>query len=283
MSVQDLAAAMGKPLLVLPAWVLKVALGVAKPLGLSRYGPEQVRFLQYRPVLDNSALKERFGYTPGTDLGAGLRALASMGAAMRTAVITGGGGGLGRALAAGLQARGWFCALLDLPGGFGALKEGAQQSLHARDVTDPEQVAATVAGLRAVRPSLDLAVYNAGVTLIAPFAAMDPAAHRRAFEINYWGAVNLAAALLPDLRAARGTHLAITSVAGFAPLKHRTAYAASKHAMTGFFTSLRGEEGAARRPRRACRTVLRGHQSRCRIRRQAASGDRGRRRTGSTR
>ena len=64
MSVQELAAAIGKPLMVLPAWLLKAALGVARPLGLSRYGPEQVRFLQYRPVLDNTALKERFGYTP---------------------------------------------------------------------------------------------------------------------------------------------------------------------------------------------------------------------------
>ena len=163
---------------------------------------------------------------------------------MKTVVITGGGGGLGQALARGLQARGWFTALLDLPGGFGALTATPGQSLHPCDVTDPAQVAATVAALRAARPSLDLAVYNAGVTLIAPFAQMDPAAHRRAFEINYWGAVHLAAALLPDLRAARGTHLAVTSVAGFAPLKHRTAYAASKHAMTGFFTSLRGEEAA---------------------------------------
>jgi NAD(P)-dependent dehydrogenase (short-subunit alcohol dehydrogenase family) len=165
-----------------------------------------------------------------------------MNGAGKTAVITGGGGGLGQALARALQARGWHTALLDLPGGFGDLPETPGQSLHACDVTDAAQVAATVAGLRATRPSLDLAVYNAGVTLIAPFAGMDPAAHRRTFEINYWGAVHLAAALLPDLRAARGTHLAITSVAGFAPLKHRTAYAASKHALTGFFTSLRGEE-----------------------------------------
>ncbi len=163
---------------------------------------------------------------------------------MKTAVITGGGGGLGRALATDLQARGWFCALIDLPGGFGALQPGAQQSLHPCDVTDPAQVAQAVAAIRAARPSLDLAIYNAGVTLIAPFAGMDAAAHRRAFEINYWGAVHLAAELLADLRAARGTHLAITSVAGFAPLKHRTAYAASKHAMTGFFTSLRSEEAA---------------------------------------
>lgn len=64
MTIDDLARAMGKPVLRLPAWVLKAALGVAKPLGLSRYGPEQVRFLQYRPVLANDALKRQFGYTP---------------------------------------------------------------------------------------------------------------------------------------------------------------------------------------------------------------------------
>ncbi|MDE4190586.1 SDR family oxidoreductase [Phaeobacter gallaeciensis] len=64
MGVTDLAQALGKPVLRLPAWALKAALALAKPLGLSQYGPEQVRFLQYRPVLDNSALKRDFGYTP---------------------------------------------------------------------------------------------------------------------------------------------------------------------------------------------------------------------------
>jgi UDP-glucose 4-epimerase len=64
LSVHELAELLGKPVMSLPAWVLKAALGVARPLGLSRYGPEQVRFLQYRPVLDNTALKTRFGYTP---------------------------------------------------------------------------------------------------------------------------------------------------------------------------------------------------------------------------
>ena len=62
--VHELARALGKPVMALPAWVLKAALGIARPLGVSRYGPEQVRFLQYRPVLDNSALKTVFGYTP---------------------------------------------------------------------------------------------------------------------------------------------------------------------------------------------------------------------------
>lgn len=64
LSVQDLANALGKPVMALPAWALKAALGVARPLGLTRYGPEQVRFLQYRPVLDNTALKTVFGYRP---------------------------------------------------------------------------------------------------------------------------------------------------------------------------------------------------------------------------
>ena len=64
LSVDTLAATLGKPVLRVPAWVLKAALGVAKPLGLSQYGPEQVRFLQYRPVLNNNRLKQVFGYTP---------------------------------------------------------------------------------------------------------------------------------------------------------------------------------------------------------------------------
>lgn len=64
LSVDALAATLGKPVLRLPAWVLKAALGVARPLGLSQYGPEQVRFLQYRPVLNNTRLKQVFGYTP---------------------------------------------------------------------------------------------------------------------------------------------------------------------------------------------------------------------------
>ncbi|SFR50882.1 SDR family oxidoreductase [Litoreibacter janthinus] len=64
LGLPDLAKAMGKPLRQLPAWLIEAALRVAKPLGLARYGPEQVRFLKYRPVLDNTALKQDFGYTP---------------------------------------------------------------------------------------------------------------------------------------------------------------------------------------------------------------------------
>ncbi|WP_158964493.1 SDR family oxidoreductase [Chachezhania sediminis] len=64
LSVTELAAMLGKPVLHLPAFALKAALAVAHPLGLSQYGPEQVRFLQYRPVLSNDRLKSVFGYVP---------------------------------------------------------------------------------------------------------------------------------------------------------------------------------------------------------------------------
>lgn len=64
LGISDLAQALDKPVMRLPAWLIKIALGIAHPLKLSRYGPSQVRFLQYRPVLDNAALKATFGYTP---------------------------------------------------------------------------------------------------------------------------------------------------------------------------------------------------------------------------
>ncbi len=64
LGVSDLARRLRKPVRRLPALGIKAALALAHPLGLSRYGPEQVRFLQYRPVLANDALKEVFGYTP---------------------------------------------------------------------------------------------------------------------------------------------------------------------------------------------------------------------------
>ncbi len=64
MSMEAIAARLGKPVLRLPAWLLKAALRLAKPLRISRYGPEQVRFLQYRPMLTNAALKVDFGYVP---------------------------------------------------------------------------------------------------------------------------------------------------------------------------------------------------------------------------
>ncbi|MBW7934896.1 MAG: SDR family oxidoreductase [Gemmatimonadaceae bacterium] len=64
MTIDDIAHVLGKPVLRLPAWAVRAALTALKPLGLTRYGPEQVNFLRYRPVLDNARLKAVFGFRP---------------------------------------------------------------------------------------------------------------------------------------------------------------------------------------------------------------------------
>ena len=64
LTIDEIGRLLGKPVVHLPAWLLRGALAVLKPLGLTRYGPEQVDFLRYRPVLANAKLKREFGYVP---------------------------------------------------------------------------------------------------------------------------------------------------------------------------------------------------------------------------
>jgi UDP-glucose 4-epimerase len=64
LSIQEIATRLGKRCVTIPPWLLQSALAVLHPLRLSRYGPEQVNFLRYRPVLANRRLKEVFGYVP---------------------------------------------------------------------------------------------------------------------------------------------------------------------------------------------------------------------------
>jgi NAD(P)-dependent dehydrogenase (short-subunit alcohol dehydrogenase family) len=156
------------------------------------------------------------------------------------AVISGGNGGLGRALAAGLRAQGWRLHLIDRH--FDAAQDAPDQQLHRCDLTDAAAREACFARILARDPRLDLVIYNAGITQIGPVEALAEATHRQVFEVNYFAACAMARAFLPTLRQSRGTHLAISSVAGFAPLYQRAAYAGSKHALDGFFKCLRAEE-----------------------------------------
>jgi short-subunit dehydrogenase len=64
---------------------------------------------------------------------------------------------------------------------------------------------------------------------------------RKVMEVNYFGAVAATKAALPSILERQGAIVAISSVAGFAPLLGRTGYSASKHAMNGLFESLRAE------------------------------------------
>ena len=62
LTIHEIAARLGKRCLVLPPGLLRLALRLLKALGLTQYGPEQVDFLRYRPVLDNTRLKRDVGY-----------------------------------------------------------------------------------------------------------------------------------------------------------------------------------------------------------------------------
>ena len=64
LTIFEIAQRLHKRTRVLPAWLLKTALWVGSQLGISRYGPEQLDFLRYRPVLLNTALKTQFGFIP---------------------------------------------------------------------------------------------------------------------------------------------------------------------------------------------------------------------------
>lgn len=63
-TVPEIAARIGKPLLTIPARALTAALAVGRMLRLTEHGPEKVPFLRYRPVLANARLKNEFGFIP---------------------------------------------------------------------------------------------------------------------------------------------------------------------------------------------------------------------------
>lgn len=63
-SMAQIAKTLKKPYLPLPSWLIEGALSILKPLGLTQYGPEQVKFVKYRPVLANDKLKRTFTHQP---------------------------------------------------------------------------------------------------------------------------------------------------------------------------------------------------------------------------
>ncbi len=62
--IEEIASNLGKRLVAVPAGGIEGTLWILKRFGLTQYGPEQVDFLRYRPVLSNRRLKEEFGYVP---------------------------------------------------------------------------------------------------------------------------------------------------------------------------------------------------------------------------
>jgi UDP-glucose 4-epimerase len=61
-TLREIGEILGKPVLEVPIWFLKVVLSITKPLRITRYGPDQIMFMQYRPVLSNHKLRTEFGH-----------------------------------------------------------------------------------------------------------------------------------------------------------------------------------------------------------------------------
>jgi NAD(P)-dependent dehydrogenase (short-subunit alcohol dehydrogenase family) len=162
-------------------------------------------------------------------------------------VITGAAGGLGRALARAFAAAGARIAALDRDAaGAEALAaelsgEGGQALALACDVTDAAACGRAMAQVLASWGGIDVLVNNAGITHRSAWRRTEPTVTRRVMEVNFFGSVHCTRAALDALIASRGLVIVISSVAGFAPLIARTGYAAAKHALHGFFESLRTE------------------------------------------
>jgi UDP-glucose 4-epimerase len=70
LSLAQIAARLRKPYLAIPPALLKAALWLLNKVGATKLGPQHVKFIQYRPVLDNAQLKSSFGYVPQLDAAA---------------------------------------------------------------------------------------------------------------------------------------------------------------------------------------------------------------------
>jgi NAD(P)-dependent dehydrogenase (short-subunit alcohol dehydrogenase family) len=171
----------------------------------------------------------------------------------RTAVVTGGAGGIGRGIAIALARRGCHLALLDVDDA--ALKPtaaelaalGVRVSAHHLDVSDRNAVATFPQKLGANHPKLDLLVNNAGVALGGTFEEVSEADFEWLFAINFWGVVRMTRALLPLLRNSDDARIVnVSSLFGLIAPPGQAAYAASKFAVRAFSESLRHELAATR-------------------------------------
>jgi NAD(P)-dependent dehydrogenase (short-subunit alcohol dehydrogenase family) len=163
----------------------------------------------------------------------------------KVVLISGGAGGLGTALCRRFAAAGARVVALDLDqesldrlvAGLGR----ADAAGIACDIADEAQCRSVIDDIVHGFGGIDVLINNAGITQRSLLADTDPTVIRRVMEVNFFGALHLTHAALPQILARRGAIAAISSVAGFAPLIGRSGYAASKHALHGFFDSLRTE------------------------------------------
>jgi NAD(P)-dependent dehydrogenase (short-subunit alcohol dehydrogenase family) len=169
----------------------------------------------------------------------------------KTVVVTGAGGGLGAAYARRFARAGAQLGLLDLDAArvhaFAAelAAQGVDCVPVACDVTNEGACRTALAAVIDRFTGIDVLINNAGITHRSAFADTHTAVFRKVMDVNFFGALYCTQAALPSLIERRGLIIAISSIAGIAPLYARSGYAASKHALHGLFGSLRTEVAAS--------------------------------------
>lgn len=169
-----------------------------------------------------------------------------MSATGRTALVTGGGNGLGAAIAVHLAAAGARVVLVGRREG--QLQEiaatiGASARVAVCDVADAAAVAAL--GAELADEEISILVNNAGIAgPVAPLVEIEPAAWDEVFAVNVRGVYLVCREFLPPMIAGRnGDVINVASVSGKRPLARRTPYTSSKMALLGLTSTLAFEVG----------------------------------------
>lgn len=164
------------------------------------------------------------------------------------AVVTGGGRGIGEAVAKALAEEGAAVVLAartveDIEWVAGGLEvDGRPAYPVACDVSDPDSVSAMAMRAQELLGGVDILVNNAGVANSAPFLKVTLEQWERVHRVNATGALLATQAFLPEmLERGWGRIVNVASVASLAGARYITAYAASKHAMLGMARCLADE------------------------------------------
>lgn len=156
-------------------------------------------------------------------------------------LVTGAAGAIGTALLRRFAAVGCRTVGTDVVERAPPALAGVVDRWCRADVTVPADMDRAVAEAVDAFGRLDVVVANAGITALGRFEQTSDEVFTRVVDVNLHGAARTLRAALPHLRASGGRVVAMSSVAGFAPVLGRPAYVASKHAVAGLFESLRHE------------------------------------------